>query len=91
MIDYSITVGNIIEIGSILGGGFTVLLSLRNTVGNLKNDMIDMKTEIKKISEVLIQMATTNLRLSNVEQDIREIKHGRGFIQGEANGEYPRR
>lgn len=89
MINYDITIGNIIEIVSIMGGGLMVLGTLRNTVGNLKNDMTDMKEEIKKVGQVLTAMAVTDNRLTNLEQDIRELKHGRGFIQGGANGEYP--
>ena len=89
MIDYSITIGNIIEIGTIIGGGLLALVTLRATVNNLKEDMTDMKTEIKKVGEVLVKMAVTQTRLDNVEQDIRDLKHGRGFIQGNANGEYP--
>ena len=49
MIDYTITIGNIVEIGSIIGGGLLALVTLRNTVNNLKTDMTDMKTEIKKV------------------------------------------
>ena len=93
MIDYTITIGNIIEVTAILGGGCLALATLRVTVGNLARDMIDMKTEIKKVGEVLVTMAVTTSRLDNVEQDIRDMKHGRGFIQHRAddgiNGEYP--
>jgi hypothetical protein len=31
----------------------------------------------------------TSKRLDHVEEDIREMKHGRGFIQPRLNGEYP--
>jgi prefoldin subunit 5 len=93
IVNYSITVGNIIEILVIVGGGLLALVTLRNTVNNLKEDMTDMKTEIKKVGEVLVKMAVTQTRLDNVEQDIRDMKHGRGFIQprsdGGINGEYP--
>lgn len=89
MIDYTITVGNIIEISVIIGGGLLAMVTLRSTVNNLKEDMTDMKTEIKKVGEVLVKMAVTQTRLDNVEQDIRDLKHGRGFISGSANGEYP--
>lgn len=80
LINYTITVGNIIEITVILLGGLATLITLRNTVNNLKNDMTDMKTEIKKVGEVLIKMAVTDNRLTNLEQDIRELKHGEGFV-----------
>jgi putative Mn2+ efflux pump MntP len=92
-LDLTITIGNIIEIASIIGGGLLVLVSLKNTVSNLKNDMTDMKEEIKKVGQVLVTLAVTTTRLDNAEQDIRELKHGRGFItprsDGGINGEYP--
>ena len=80
MIDYTITIGNIIEIGAIIGGGGAAMITLRGTVMNLKNDMTDMKTEIKKVGDVLIKMAVTDTRLTNIEQDVRELKHGEGFV-----------
>ena len=93
MIEQTITIGNIIEISVILIGGFATLITLRNTVSNLQNDMIDMKAEIKKVGEVLVKMAVTQSRLDSVEQDIRDLKHGRGFVHprsdGGINGEYP--
>jgi hypothetical protein len=49
VIDYTITIGNIIEISAIVGGGLLALVTLRSTVNNLKDDMIDMKEEIKKV------------------------------------------
>lgn len=93
IIDPTITAGNLIEIGSIIGGGISAVLLLRNTVSNLKNDMTDMKEEIKKVGQVLVTLAVTTTRLDNAEQDIRDLKHGRGFItprsDGGINGEYP--
>lgn len=80
MIEQTITVGNIIEIISILAGGLIVFTTLRNTVQNMQADMAGMQQEIKKLAEVVTQMAVTNVRLTNVEQDIREMRHGRGFI-----------
>ena len=80
VIDYTITLGNLFEIGSIVFGGLLALASLRSSVGSIKNDMIDMKAEIKKVNEVLIKMAVTDNRLNNLEADIRELKHGEGFV-----------
>jgi K+/H+ antiporter YhaU regulatory subunit KhtT len=80
MIDYTITVGNLAEISSIIVGGVLAVAALKSTVTNLKNDMTDMKEEMKKVGQVLITMAVTSTRLDNVEQDIRDLKHGRGYI-----------
>lgn len=89
VIDYTITVGNIIEIGSILGGGVLVLLTLKADVSALKadgramrEDFGEMQTEIKKIGEVLITQADQNRRIMHLEDDLRELRHGRGWVTG---------
>jgi len=98
VIDATITIGNIIEITVIGCGGIAAVVAVRNSVVNVGRDLMrmeadfqDMKVEIKKVGDVLIAMATTDLRLTNVEQDIREMKHGQGFIQRQLTGEYPPR
>lgn len=50
-----------------------------------------IQTEIKKIGEVLINQADQNRRIIHLEDDVRELRHGRGFIQGQAgiDREYP--
>jgi len=91
MIDATITIGNIIEISVLALGGLAGMITVKNSVSNLKSDVIDMKVEIKELSSVVSKMALTDLRLSNVEQDIRELKHGRGFVREAIEGEYPPR
>lgn len=92
MIDPTVTLGNIIEITSILGGGLLVLVKLNNSVTVLKTDVALMQREIVKIGDVLTKLAVTETRLSNIEQDIRDLRHGDGFIRDRRNsidGEYP--
>jgi hypothetical protein len=50
-----------------------------------------MQTEIKKLADVLIAQADIrgelrgfSTRLDNAEKDIRELRHGSGFIRGPA-------
>jgi ethanolamine ammonia-lyase small subunit len=85
VIDYTINVGHIIQILLIAGGGLSALAVMRNIVATLKSDMSDMKSELRKLSEVLVILAVTSKRLDNVEEDIRDMKNGRGFI----NREFP--
>jgi ethanolamine ammonia-lyase small subunit len=85
VIDYTINVGHIIQILLIAGGGISALAVMRNIVATLKSDMSDMKSELRKLSEVLVVLAVTSKRLDNVEEDIRDMKNGRGFI----NREFP--
>ena len=80
VVDATITIGNIIEISTIAGGGVIAIAMLRSTVGNMKDDLTDLKLEIKKVGEVLIKMAVTDQRLANLEQDVRELRHGEGMV-----------
>lgn len=89
MIDYTITIGNIVEIGSIIFGGIAVLWTLRSDVKRLKVDFDAIQKEIKKLGEILVNLAdirgdikALTTRVAMAEQDIHEMKHGDGFIKG---------
>lgn len=96
MIDYTITIGNIIEIGSIVGGGILVLWTLKADVNtlkagarSLKADLASMQIEIKKLGDILVNLAdirgeikVLDTRITATEQDIRELRHGDGFVTG---------
>lgn len=98
MIEQTITVGNIIEIASILAGGLTVFITLRNTVANIKTEVAGMQLEIKKLGEILVAQAdirgelkVLSTRIAATEEDIRNLRKGEGFITGRRsgiNGEY---
>lgn len=83
----------VLQIVVIFCGGVFALATLRNTVKTLSTDIVDMKAELKKLGDVLVTLAVTSKRLDNVEEDVRDLKHGRGYIQhrseGGINGEYP--
>lgn len=80
MIEQSITVGNIIEIIVIASGGLSVFITMKSTVGNLTRQVDGMQKELQKLTEIIVQMATTDLRLSRLEEDYRELRKGNGFI-----------
>ena len=89
MIDYTINIGSIAEIASIVLGGCAVLYTLKGDVKTLKVDLASMQLEIKKLGDILVNLAdirgeirVLDTRLQMAEQDIREIKHGHGFIKG---------
>src|SRR4051794_34724652 len=88
-IDYTITLGNIVEVASILGGGLLVLIKLNNNVVSLKTDVAGMQTEIKKIGDVLINMARFDEKLSSIDKRlegydgaIKDLRYGYGFVRG---------
>jgi len=82
MIDQTITVGNLIEITVIACGGLITVVTLKNRISGITNDIVDMKQELKKVGDVLVKMAVTDQRVANLERDIRELRHGDGFVRG---------
>jgi hypothetical protein len=86
VIDYTITIGNLVEIASIIGGGLMVMVTLRGDVANIKAEVGGIQLEIKKIGDVLITQADQNRRILHLEEDFRELRHGHGFIQARSPG-----
>ena len=91
IIDATITIGNVIEISVIAAGGLITVVTLKNRISGITNDIVDMKQELRKVGEVLIQMAITDQRVTNLEKDVRELRRGDGFIRGAygVDKEYP--
>lgn len=92
IVDQTITVGNMIEIGTILIGGVIVFTQVKSRVDRLSESVKDIREDMKALNRTFTEFAVLNSRLTNVEDDIRELRHGRGFIRGAMGieGEWPR-
>lgn len=99
-IDWTISLGSIIQVVTIAGGGMLVLITMKNTVAVLQRDVGAIQVEIKKMGDILTKMAVTetrldnmDLRVTNSERDIRDMRRGEGFIRqnhrSSIDGEYP--
>lgn len=91
MINWTITVGNLIEILVIVIGGVVAISSFKQSLSTVQTDVVELKDDIKALNKVVVQMAVTDQRLLAVEQDIRDLQRGKGFIHEEIKGEWPRR
>lgn len=96
VIDYTITVGNLIEIASIIGGGGLVMVTMRSDIAVLKKEDESLKTnvkgiqdEIKQIGKVLIEQADQSRRILHIEEEMKDLRHGRGFVRESIDREYP--
>lgn len=90
VIDPTITIGNIIEISVIVVGGVVAFIHVKSSVKNLGTQVDEMKSDIKGLNKSFTELAVVNNRLTNAEDDIRELRHGRGFIRSSLEGEYPK-
>lgn len=79
-IDFSINIGIILQTGLVIGGGLIGYGALRGMVKEMEKDMVEIRKDQKDMSKVLAEVAVQNSRLNRLEEDIRDLRHGRGLI-----------
>ena len=94
MIDWTVNVGNIIQIVVIIGGGMWMFMSLRADVRVVRHDMNNLKERQSALNEAFTQLGTIlrqvavqderiaqwGARVERMEKTIDELRHGQGFI-----------
>lgn len=87
MIDWTISLGSILQILAILVGGITFAYALLFDVRQLKKDVQSLGTKVELIGTVMVNLAkvdgkfnTIETRLDRAESDISELRHGDGFV-----------
>lgn len=64
-------------------------LNIQNKILESQSEEItSLKLETRKIGDVLTAIAVQGTRIQRVEDDLRELKHGRGFVRNKIEGEY---
>lgn len=82
MIDWTINFGSVLTIAAILGSGLLVLVRMNYSGSTLQREVAELKNDVKRIGTLAMDNAVINNRLRNLEQDIHELRHGQGFVQG---------
>lgn len=86
MIDWNIRFGDILVVVSLAGtaimfayktGAFT------ESVNAMQRELESLKAIAKTISDVLTTVATQKVEIANIKEDIREMRHGEGFVRGQ--------
>lgn len=62
---------------------------LENAVTTAIAEIGELKKEFKKFGEILINQADQNRRIIHLEEDVRDLRHGRGFVRDATDREYP--
>jgi hypothetical protein len=86
-IDWTISVGNILTLLTLIAGIIGLSLThvrrvdhLEIRVDGLKLAMEGMAIAIKQVADVLTAQRVFESRLDRVEQDVRELRHGEGYV-----------
>lgn len=82
-----LSVDNVLKATAIVGGIIsfivyvrTELVSLRADIAQIKDHQTMLMDNIKQLNNILTQIAVQDVRLSMMEKDIDELRHGRGLV-----------
>lgn len=88
LIEYTISVGNIITILSIVGSVVWLVSSMSGDIKIVKNDIQHLEESHKSLTEafshlgkILTQVAVQDTRLNMIEKKVDELAHGKGLVQ----------
>ena len=88
LVDYSISVGNILTILAVTGSVMALLYSMKGDIMIVKHDIHYLQESHKSLTEafrqlgkVLTQVAVQDSRIHIIEKRLDELSHGQGFIK----------
>ena len=87
LIEYSISVGNILTILGVVGSTMALLYNMKGDIVVVKHDIHYLQESHKALTEaftslgkVLTQVAVQDNRINMVEKRVDELSHGEGFV-----------
>lgn len=88
MFDWTLNVSNLIQLGSVLGAWIWMFLSMRSELRILRHDInsleraqIALGEAFKQLGTILTQIAVQDMRLSMIDKNLDEMRHGKGFVK----------
>lgn len=88
LIDYTISIGNIITVLCVTGSVMGLLYSMKGDIMIVKHDLHYLQESHKSLTEafkqlgkVLTQVAIQDNRINNMEKRLDELAHGKGLIR----------
>lgn len=91
IIEYTVSVGNILTIISVVGAAMAFIYTMRNEISLVKSDVRHLEEGQRSLAEafsqlgkILTQVAVQDNRINMIEKRFDELSHGRGFIRKNA-------
>ena len=87
MFEFTITLGNVLTIISVVGAVMTFIWTMRGDINIVKNDIRYLQESQKALTEafsqlgkILTSVAVQDARISMIEKKMDELAHGRGYV-----------
>lgn len=88
MIDWTVSVGNLLQIGAFVILGITMFLTMRGDINILRHDVqslekgqLILNEAFAQLGTILTQVAVQDNRLLMIEKSMDDLKHGQGFVK----------
>lgn len=92
MIDWNVRIGDLLIVASLAGTGVVYAFKsgrFAESIENMRKDITALETTVKIVGEVLTMVAVQKTEIRNIQDDIRELRHGDGWIQKPIVREFP--
>lgn len=76
----SFTIGNVAQIVITLGGGLVLFGYLKKSVEAMEAKLAETERDVKDLTKTITHIAVQDNRLDRLEQDMRDLRYGRGFV-----------
>jgi len=87
-VEYSVSLGNIITIFSVVGSVMALMYSMKGDITIVKHDIHYLQESHKALTEaftqlgkVLTQVAVQDQRINMLEKRLDELAHGKGIVK----------
>lgn len=85
--DWTVSIGHILTFLGFIFGGFGFVYAMRYEVRRvadgveaMKGRMQSVENELKKMSDVLVELGRQDERLNAMDRRLDDLQHGRGFV-----------
>lgn len=94
MIDWNVRIGDLLVVASLIGTGIVYAFKsgrFAESIKHMQKEIVALKDNLKVIGDVLTMVAVQKTEIKNIQEDIKELKHGDGFVRGSKgiDREYP--
>ncbi len=85
MIDWNVRAGDLLVVASLAGTCIVYAFKsgrFAESIENMQLEIIGLKKVTEAITSLLTTVAVQKIELENIREDVRELKHGEGFVRG---------
>ncbi|HEY2810541.1 MAG TPA: hypothetical protein VGJ00_04030 [Rhabdochlamydiaceae bacterium] len=81
MFEWTINIGSLLIMATTVFTLTGLYWRLKNDTTNFREDVVDIKLELKSLNKVIVDLALQTQRLDIMEKTLYELRHGQGLVK----------